>query len=149
MKTITFVFFACLFSLGVSAQRIADLPENKAARTAQPAQPVQAASQDSIVFDKLVHDYGTIQPGSDGECVFTFTNQGKKPLVLNNVTASCGCTVPQWPRQPIAPGGKGEIKVKYNTNIGGIFNKTITVNSNAANSMVILSVKGQVVTAQN
>ncbi|MBW6535068.1 MAG: DUF1573 domain-containing protein [Mariniphaga sp.] len=112
------------------------------------AQENQAAVADSIVFDKLEHDYGTIEKGGDGNCVFTFTNQGQKPLVLSNVRASCGCTVPQWPREPIAPGEKGEIKVKYNTNIAGNFNKTITVNSNAANSMVRLRVKGQVVVNQ-
>ncbi len=109
------------------------------------AQENQPAQNDSIIFDKLVHDYGTIERGSDGNSIFTFTNNGQKPLVLTNVKATCGCTVPQWPREPIVPGGKGEIKVKYNTNIAGTFNKSITVNSNAANSLVRLSVKGQVV----
>ncbi|MDZ7740844.1 MAG: DUF1573 domain-containing protein [Bacteroidota bacterium] len=80
--------------------------------------------------------------------MFTFTNKGQKPLVLSNVRASCGCTVPQWPREPVAPGEKGEIKVKYNTNRPGSFNKSITVNSNAANSMVRLRIKGQVVANQ-
>lgn len=108
----------------------------------------QTAVADSIVFDKLEHDYGTIEKSSDGNCVFTFTNKGQKPLVLSNVRASCGCTVPEWPREPIAPGEKGEIKVKYNTNITGNFNKIITVNSNAANSMVRLRVKGQVLANQ-
>jgi len=112
------------------------------------AQENQAVVADSIVFDKVEHDYGTIEKGGDGNCVFTFTNQGQKPLVLSNVRASSGCTVPKWPREPIAPGEKGEIKVKYNTNITGNFNKTITVNSNAANSMVRLRVKGQVVAKQ-
>ncbi|MCA1759258.1 MAG: DUF1573 domain-containing protein, partial [Bacteroidales bacterium] len=105
----------------------------------------QAAVADSIIFDKIEHDYGTIEKGGDGNSVFTFTNKGQKPLVLSNVRASCGCTVPQWPREPIAPGEKGEIKVKYNTNIGGTFNKSITVSSNAANSTVRLRIKGQVV----
>jgi hypothetical protein len=112
------------------------------------AQANQVAKNDSIIFDKIEHDYGTIEKGGDGNCVFTFTNQGQKPLVLSNVRASCGCTVPQWPREPIAPGEQGEIKVKYNTNIAGNFNKTITVNSNASNSMVRLRVKGQVVANQ-
>jgi hypothetical protein len=112
------------------------------------AQENQVAKNDSIIFDKIEHDYGTIEKGSDGNCVFTFTNQGQKPLVLSNVRASCGCTVPQWPREPIAPGEQGEIKVKYNTNIAGNFNKTITINSNATNSMVMLRVKGQVAANQ-
>ena len=109
------------------------------------AQNNQSAVADSIIFDKMIHDYGTIERGADGNSVFTFTNKGQKPLVLSNVRASCGCTVPQWTKEPVAPGGKGEIKVNYNTNIAGNFNKTITINSNAANSVVILRVKGSVV----
>lgn len=112
------------------------------------AQEGQAAQNDSIVFDKLEHDYGTVEKGGDGNCVFTFTNKGQKPLVLSNVRASCGCTVPQWPREPIAPGEKGEIKVKYNTKTVGSFNKSVTVHSNAANNVVSLRVKGQVVAPQ-
>jgi hypothetical protein len=152
MKQLISVLILCFFAVGVSAQRISDLPENRAARAARPAQaaqPAQTPAPETIVFDKLVHDYGTIRQGSDGNCVFTFTNKGDKPLVLNNVSASCGCTVPQWPREPIPPGGKGEIKVKYDTNIAGSFNKSITVHSNASNNMVRLSVKGQVTAPQN
>ncbi len=112
------------------------------------AQENQVAQNDSIVFDKLEHDYGTIERGGEGDCVFTFTNKGQKPLVLSNVNTSCGCTVPEWPREPIAPGETGKIKVKYNTNLAGIFNKSITVYSNAANSTVRLRIKGQVIVNQ-
>lgn len=112
------------------------------------AQETPVSSNDSIIFDKIIHDYGTIEKGSEGTSVFTFTNKGKKPLVLSNVRASCGCTVPEWPQQPVAPGESAEIKVKYNTNIAGNFNKTITVNSNAANSMLILRVRGNVTQTQ-
>ncbi len=98
-----------------------------------------------IQFASVVHDYGTIQQGSDGGCEFTFENKGKTPLVLSNVRASCGCTVPTWPREPILPGSTGVIKVMYNTNSIGNFNKSITVTSNAKNSNVNLSIKGNVV----
>ncbi|MFZ5430613.1 MAG: DUF1573 domain-containing protein [Bacteroidota bacterium] len=148
MKTIFSLIIVFFWITDVSAQRISDLPQNRAARAAQPAQPVQPAQPavpETIVFDKLVHDYGTIRRGSDGNSVFTFTNKGNKPLILNNVAAACGCTVPEWPREPIPPGGKGEIKVKYDTNLNGTFNKSITVHSNASNQVVRLSVKGQVV----
>jgi len=100
--------------------------------------------KDSIIFNKLEHDYGTIERGGDGNCEFIFTNKGRAPLVLNNVRASCGCTVPKWPREPIPPGEQGVIKVQYNTRITGAFNKSITVNSNASNSTVRLTIKGQV-----
>ena len=95
-----------------------------------------------ISFTKTLHDYGTIKKDSDGTYDFTFTNTGKIPLVLSNVTSSCGCTIPSWPREPIAPGKSGQIKVKYNTaNVGG-FSKTITVNSNA--KTIVLTIKGSV-----
>ncbi len=110
------------------------------------AQTNQASAQDSIIFDKLEHDYGTIERGADGNSEFTFTNKGTTPLVLKNVRASCGCTVPQWPKEPVSPGETGVIKVKYNTNIKGSFNKSITVTSNAANNPVRLRVKGKVET---
>ena len=98
-----------------------------------------------ITFDKLVHDYGTIFEGDPGECEFTFKNTGKEPLVLSNVSSSCGCTVPSWPKDPIMPGKSSTIKVKYNTRVGGI-NKSITVLSNAGeNSRVELRIKGNVV----
>lgn len=97
-----------------------------------------------IQFETLVHDYGTIVKGADGSCEFVFKNAGKSPLILNNVTASCGCTVPEWTREPVQPGKTGVIKVKYNTMIVSGFNKAITVMSNAKNSPVILSIKGVV-----
>ena len=106
--------------------------------------PVQTMAQDSIVFEKLINDYGTIEQGSDGDCEFKFTNKGESPLVLSNVKASCGCTVPEWPKEPILPGKTSSIKVKYNTNNQGSFNKSITVNSNALNSTVVLQIKGNV-----
>lgn len=108
------------------------------------AQTTDPEPKDSIVFKSLEHDYGTIEKGSDGNCEFVFTNKGKSPLILNNVRASCGCTVPQWTREPVAPGETGVIKVKYNTNIPGAFNKTVIVNSNAVNNTVRLIIKGQV-----
>ena len=108
------------------------------------AQANSSAEKDSIVFNKLEHDYGTIERGADGTCEFAFINKGKSPLVLSNVRATCGCTVPEWPKEPIAPGGKGVIRVRYNTNIAGTFNKSVTVFSNAANKVVMLRIKGKV-----
>ncbi|MBK8807543.1 MAG: DUF1573 domain-containing protein [Bacteroidales bacterium] len=101
-------------------------------------------STDSIIFAKTMHDYGTIDQGADGSCEFVFTNKGKQPLLLTNVSASCGCTVPEWPREPIAAGKTGVIKVKYDTNRVGAFNKSITVSSNAVNSSIVLYIKGTI-----
>jgi len=99
-----------------------------------------------IVFDKLIHDYGTIAQRSDGNCHFRFTNRGEAPLVITGVTASCGCTVPTYTREPVLPGQSGQIKVEYNTKLRGTFSKTITVNTNdPASPSVTLTVKGNVV----
>jgi hypothetical protein len=97
-----------------------------------------------IKFDKLVHDYGTVEQHGDGRCEFTFTNEGKEPLILSNVRSSCGCTVPEWPRQPILPGQSEVIKVKYDTKRVGVINKSVYVYSNAKESPVTLKIKGKV-----
>ncbi len=111
---------------------------------ALPAQKTNTKHGSEIVFENTRYDYGEILVGSPGRCEFKFRNNGKLPLVLTNVQASCGCTVPQWSKEPVQAGETGVIKVKYNTRIPGTFLKTITVSSTAKNSMVILSIKGKV-----
>ncbi len=103
------------------------------------------SGNDSIVFNKTVHDYGTIVQSSNGETEFVFVNKGTKPIVLNSVNASCGCTSPSWTKTPVLPGQSGSIKVKYDTEILGAFTKTIAVSSNASNSNVTLTIRGNVV----
>lgn len=92
-------------------------------------------------------DYGNVYKDSDsGVRVFEFTNTGTAPLVITNVQSTCGCTVPSKPNDPIAPGKKGEISVKYNMNPGPI-RKTISVETNAVNvegGRVAIKIKGEV-----
>ena len=108
------------------------------------AQTVAPASLADIKMEKMVHDYGNIMQGGNGECEFKFTNNGKEPLVITNCMGSCGCTVPQCPKEPILPGKSGVVKVKYDTNrVGGIY-KTVTVNSNAKSGTIVLTIKGTV-----
>ena len=87
-----------------------------------------------IVFSEDRHEFGDIIQGDVIEHVFEFTNSGNAPLVLQDVKTTCGCTVPEWPRTPLAPGATAELKVKFNS-AGkiGIQNKVITVISNATN----------------
>lgn len=104
------------------------------------------ANGPKVEFAALEHNYGQVQKGGDGNCEFTFTNTGNEPLILSNVRASCGCTTPSWTQAPVMPGQTGTIRVKYNTNNVGQFNKTITVTSNAVDSpRVVLKIKGTVV----
>ncbi|RWX01683.1 DUF1573 domain-containing protein [Flavobacterium cerinum] len=93
-------------------------------------------------------DYGTVTKEDDnGLRVFEFKNTGDAPLIIKEVKSTCGCTVPSWPKDPIAPGKSGKIEVKYNMGLGPI-RKTITVQSNAVNypdGVVPLKLKGEVV----
>ena len=99
----------------------------------------------AIEFTSQVVDYGEIEKGSDGVRVFEFVNSGNQPLVISKVYSSCGCTIPKKPEAPIAPGEKGEIQVKYDTNRMGPIRKTITVNSNAESTPIVsLKIKGTV-----
>lgn len=98
-----------------------------------------------IEFDKETHDYGTIKNGADGACTFEFKNTGNEPLIISNAKGSCGCTVPEWPKEPIAPGAKGSIIVKYDTKRTGQINKTVTITSNAVNEPnKVVRIKGNV-----
>ena len=98
----------------------------------------------TIDFVSKVMDYGTIEHNADGVRKFVFTNNGTEPLLIKNAKGSCGCTVPTWPREAIAPGVTAEIGVKYATNRVGKFTKTITLTTNASKKPVILTIKGEV-----
>lgn len=98
-----------------------------------------------IQFEKESHDYGTIENGANGDCVFVFKNTGNSPLILESVKGSCSCTVPEWPTQPILPGKTAEIKVHYNTGNSGPITKTVTIVSNAVNEPTkVVRIKGTV-----
>jgi hypothetical protein len=107
---------------------------------AQEANPNAA----QISFTQETIDYGKIKKDANGEREFVFKNTGKEPLIITNCVGSCGCTVPVWPKTPIAPGEKASIKVKYDTRRVGLFQKTVTVTSNAATPTKVLTIKGNV-----
>ena len=111
-----------LFGVAVAAAAFAQTP---------------AAKQNGpvLTWEKSIHDFGDMQAGDKVENTFRFTNTGTEPLIITNVTVTCGCTVPKgWPRDPIAVGGKGEIVVAFNS-LGkmGKQNKVVTIVSNAVN----------------
>ncbi len=106
---------------------------------------VQAGAK--IEFSKETHDYGNIKYDGEPYCSFEFKNTGDQPLIISNAKGSCGCTVPEWPKEPIAPGAKGSIRVKYDTKRPGPINKSVTINSNAVNvegGISVLRIKGEV-----
>jgi hypothetical protein len=115
-----------------------------AASAQDTAKPV-AGSGPQLSIDKEVHDYGTIAQGANGTCEFIVTNTGDQPLILTNCKGSCGCTVPKCDTEPIKPGGKTTITVKYDTKRVGPINKSVTISSNATNTPEkVVRIKGTV-----
>jgi hypothetical protein len=107
------------------------------------AQTKKEAAKPIISFENVVHDFGLVYDGKAVSYEFSFTNTGEVPLILTNVQPSCGCTTPEWPREPIMPGQKGKIKAIYNPGtFRGAFNKSISVVSNANQGGVQLVIKG-------
>ena len=96
----------------------------------------------SMVFDTYEHDFGTLDEGDAVTHIFSFTNTGSEPLILDKCKGSCGCTVPQCPKEPIPPGASGEIEVKFNSK-GKKNNqtKTVTINANTDPGQTILKIK--------
>ncbi len=100
-----------------------------------------------VTFETLVLDYGTIAHNADGNREFKFTNTGSEDLIISSCSGSCGCTVPECPKDVYGPGESGVIKVKYATDRVGQFTKNVTVNSNATNGTngtITLTIKGNV-----
>lgn len=112
----------------------------------QTAQATVAAKMPRLTFaEKGIYNFGDLTEGDTVEHVFGFTNTGEFPLIINNITASCGCTTPEWPREPIAPGAKSSIKVRFNSRGKvGEQNKTITVFANTDPAMTDLQFKAMV-----
>lgn len=115
---------------------------------AQDAKPVEGGPQISV--DKDVHDYGTIKQGANGTCEFNITNTGSEPLIISRAKGSCGCTVPDWPKEPILPGESAIMSVRYDTKRVGPINKSVTITSNATNAATkVVRIKGKVLASEN
>lgn len=98
-----------------------------------------------MVFDTETIDYGNVEHNADGKREFVLTNNGNKPLIITNAQGSCGCTVPSYPKDPIAPGAKAIIGVKYATDRVGAISKSITITSNAVGQeSKVIYIKGTV-----
>jgi hypothetical protein len=108
------------------------------------AQKQKKIKEPIVEFKSSEIDFGDIEQGANGEREFHFTNKGKAPLIISNVSSTCGCTVPSRPEEPILPGKSGVIKVKYDTQRLGVFTKSIMVTSNATQPTYELKIKGNV-----
>jgi len=150
-----FITFLCI-SVGAAVATAQDrkIPAPSAVPAAQVAAPVPppapapkhaGPNAGKFRFSEETHDYGEVPEGPVAETDFVFKNVGKEPIVINEAHGSCGCTVPQWPQEPIQPGRKGTIHVAYATQgRTGPINKDITINSNATQQPMILHITGSV-----
>lgn len=102
-----------------------------------------AATASALYLKEVSHDFGGIPQGRPVTYTFEAVNKGHKPLVVNSVLASCGCTSPEWNSSPVAPGGITQIKVGFNAQADGKFSKTITINFNE-DEVKTLTITGEV-----
>jgi hypothetical protein len=131
---------------GKAAKVVKKAKETKAEVKTEATKAVGAKGEGAgMKFDNETLDYGTIEQNADGKREFVFVNNGTKPLIITNATGSCGCTVPSYPKEPILPGAKASIGVKYDTSRVGPFTKTVTLTSNAEGmASKVLTIKGTV-----
>ncbi len=118
--------------------------------------PVSASSDEintedlpDFEFEEEVFDFGTISQGEKVKHMFRFKNIGKSNLIISNATGSCGCTVPIWPREPIAPGDEAEIEVVFDSNgKSGRQHKTVTLVANTMPNTKVIAIKGEILTPE-
>jgi hypothetical protein len=102
-----------------------------------------------ILFTEEVFDFGKITQGEKVNHEFTFTNTGKKNLIISGASGSCGCTVPEWPKEPILPGGKGKINVVFSSEgKSGFQEKTVTVVTNCEPATRVIRIKTEIIVAE-
>ena len=135
----------CLFIAAVASISLGQIScDNRQQKEA--SKETAAAKMPKITFAETdVYDFGNMVEGDTVEHAFAFTNTGEFPLIINNITASCGCTTPEWPREPVMPGQQSTVKVRFNSRGKmGQQNKTITIFANTEPSMTDLHFKALV-----
>lgn len=162
MKSIFAKFFVMLLTVGFLVACGGAGADENAGDTAAPStenpatevKPDAAADANAVdpnipkttmSFADMTHDFGNIQEGDKVSHVFTFSNSGDEPLIINSAKGSCGCTVPEWPKEPIPPGGESQIKVEFNSKgKAGKQTKTVTINANTDPNPTRLTIKADV-----
>ena len=144
------IFFSILT---LTAFTLVSCGEGETKKAANPAtSAVEASSAKAVsnapvmTFDKTIHDFGTIQEGERVETIFTFTNTGKSDLVITDARGSCGCTVPEYPKNmPIAPGASANIRVSFDSsNKPNLQQKTVTITANTNTGRETIRIKAMV-----
>lgn len=139
MKKIVLMAAIAVASVGVTLAQ-----DSKVQATTKSADTKTSGGAE-MKFEKDEFNFGTIKQGDKVEYAFEFVNTGKEPLIITEAHGSCGCTVPEWPKEPLKKGEKGVIKITFNSaGKMGLQDKTVTITSNAADSPKILHVKGNI-----
>lgn len=130
MKKISFILLAMVLSIGIASAQ----------------QNTTTEQTGDAKFSELVHDFGKVaEEVGSVTCEFEFKNNGKKPIIIQDIRTSCGCTTPSYTKDPVLPGKKGTVKISYST-VGriGSFEKKITVFTNEPDNVYTLTIKGEV-----
>jgi len=134
-----------LFFLFITAATVSFAQQAKTGTADKITQANANPNAPTVDFKEESYNFGDVSEGPQITHEFKFTNNGKEPLILSNVKASCGCTTPSWPKDPILPGKEATILVTYNTQgRPGKFTKTITITSNASNPNKVITINGTV-----
>lgn len=115
------------------------------AQAAKPANAVEKVAGPAITFEESKYDFGSVAQGGVVDHVFKFKNTGTQPLIISNIGVSCGCTTPEWTKEPVAPGKSGTIAAHFNSaGKMGMQNKVLTIESNATGGNVTVAIVGEV-----
>lgn len=146
---ITALVLSAAFAYGQDTKTTA--PAKQDAKTAPAATTMTAApaaenkNAPEFKFEEEEYNFGTIKQGESMTHLFSFTNVGKEPLIISSASGSCGCTVPEWPKEPVKKGDKATIKVTFNSaGKMGMQDKTVTIQSNAKTNPKVIHIKGNV-----
>jgi hypothetical protein len=147
MKT-TSLIASSIAAVALSCSNPSDRIKPEAERLALEA--VQSTELPQLTFANESHDFGTINEGEIVETQFKFTNTGEGPLIISSAQGSCGCTVPEYPNEPVAPGEEGIIKVSFNSSgKPNQLSKTVTLTTNAVPSTKVLTITANVTPKAN
>jgi len=145
MKNYFRTYFLIVFLFAFSCDSSSNKKETKSENIASSS--MTSSSESPIMsFDKTLHDFGTVQEGETVETIFTFTNSGKSDLIIVDARGSCGCTVPEYPKNtPIPPGESGKIRVSFDSsNKPNMQQKTVTISANTDSGRETIRIKALV-----
>lgn len=139
-KSVLLVALISVFTFSSCKDNAADKVNEENVATAE-ARDAESGKFPVMTFEKSQHDFGTIDQGTNVEHVFKFTNTGEAPLMIVNAKSSCGCTVPEYTKEPVAPGDSGELLVKFNGSGQNQVSKTVTITTNTKAGKETLTIK--------